>query len=132
MKEDRYLRALIRFLSESRHETYGGFEQAPVSELELWSSLIREEAEELLEALKEEDVLQTADGVADLLYVVFGACVSLNLPVGELFDEVHRSNMTKLGGGAEKRNDGKIEKGAEYSPPDISGVLARHQVDPKP
>lgn len=94
--------------------------------------LINEELIELNEALFDSagdlllvpDRVAALDALADLIYVVAGAAVEWGLPLKEAFDEVHRSNMTKEGGGY--RADGKVMKGPNYSPPDIAGVLARH------
>lgn len=83
--------------------------------------LIDEERGELLQALATEDVIGVADALADLMYVVIGAALQWGIPLERVFAEVHRSNMTKEGGG--KRADGKIKKGPYYSPPDIEAVL---------
>lgn len=99
--------------------------------------LIDEEFIELNEALFDRhgdllsvpDKVAAADALADLMYVVAGAAVEWGIPLKEVFDEVHRSNMTKEGGGY--RADGKVMKGPNYSPPDIAGVLARHAAKKK-
>jgi len=69
-----------------------------------------------------------ADAIADLLYVVYGAALTFGIPTAEVFAEVHRSNMTKLGddGLPIYRDDGKVLKGPHYSPPDLAPILARH------
>lgn len=89
--------------------------------IELRLNLISEEFSELREALFRRDVVEVADALADLLYVVIGSALQWGIPLERVFAEVHRSNMTKEGGG--KRNDGKILKGPDYSPPDIAAVL---------
>lgn len=88
-------------------------------------ALIGEEYRELTEALGAEDLVEAADAIADLLYVVYGTAVEMGLPADKLVSEVHRSNMTKLGedGKPILRSDGKILKGPNYEPPDIRGVL---------
>lgn len=83
--------------------------------------LIDEERRELLGALADDDVLGVADALADLMYVVIGSALQWGIPLERVFAEVHRSNMTKRGG--DKRADGKILKGPNYSPPDLSFVL---------
>jgi len=88
---------------------------------ELRLKLIDEELLELREALAANDVVGVADGLADLLYVTIGAGRQWGIPLEAVFSEVHRSNMTKEGGG--KREDGKILKGPGYEPPDVAGVL---------
>jgi len=84
-------------------------------------SLIREESKELEEALEKEDVVGIADALADLLYVVYGTAVSLGLDMEPIFAEVHRSNMTKVGG--HKREDGKWIKPETYEPPDLAPII---------
>lgn len=80
--------------------------------------LIDEELDELAGALNCQDVVDTADALADLLYVVIGSALQFGIPIEQVFAEVHRSNMTKDGGGS--REDGKILKGPNYSPPDLN------------
>lgn len=85
--------------------------------------LIHEETEELYEALfaAKPDKVATADALGDILYVVLGAAEAWGIDINRVFAEIHRSNMTKEGGG--RRADGKILKGPNYSPPDLSFVL---------
>ena len=68
---------------------------------------------------------QVAKELADLLYVVYGAADSLGIPLDVAFREVHRSNMSKFGpdGKAIRRDDGKVLKGPNYSPADMSVTL---------
>lgn len=80
--------------------------------------LILEETRELVEALLCQDRVATADALTDLLYVVVGSFVTWDMPMDRLFDEVHRSNMSKQASGAHKP-----AKTGAYSPPDITGVL---------
>lgn len=82
--------------------------------------LIDEERLELLQALAAEDVVEVADALADLLYVVIGSALQWGIPIERVLAEVHRSNMTKTAG--DKRADGKILKGANYSPPNLGFV----------
>jgi predicted HAD superfamily Cof-like phosphohydrolase len=88
---------------------------------ELRVRLIDEEFRELRDALDANDVVEVADALADLLYVVIGSALQWGIPLERVFAEVHRSNMTKERGS--KRADGKILKGPNYSPPDVAGVL---------
>lgn len=92
---------------------------------ELRISLIEEEFKELLEGIFREDIVEVADALTDLLYVVYGAGHSFGIDLDACFAEVHRSNMTKLGpdGRAIKRGDGKIMKSENYSPPDLESIL---------
>jgi predicted HAD superfamily Cof-like phosphohydrolase len=84
--------------------------------------LIHEEFEELKEAMAKDDLVGIAKEMADLLYVVYGTAVSYGIDMEPVFREVHRSNMTKVGG--YKREDGKWVKPATYSPATIEPILA--------
>jgi len=83
--------------------------------------LIQEEFEELQEAMQEKDLPSIAKELADLLYVVYGTAVSLGIDMEPVFREVHRSNMSKVGG--YKREDGKWVKPATYSPAALDKIL---------
>lgn len=87
--------------------------------------LIREELEELKDAMDEQDIVGVADALTDLLYVVYGAGHSFGIDLDECFQEVHRSNMSKLGddGRPLYRVDGKVMKGPNYFPPNLEQIL---------
>ncbi len=89
---------------------------------ELRCRLIAEELDELRQAFDDDNVTEIADAVADLLYVTYGTAVSCGIDIEPVFREVHRSNMTKVGG--YKREDGKWVKPDTYSPARIDEVLA--------
>lgn len=98
----------------------------PLARIQLRASLIKEEAKETIEAMCFDDIYGIADGLADLIYVAVGTALEYGIPLDRVWDEVQRSNMSKLDpetGKAIKRADGKILKGPSFSPPDISGVL---------
>lgn len=99
----------------------------PLARADLRIALIDEERNELVEAICARDLVATADAVADLLYVVVGLAVECGIPVQAVWDEVHRSNMSKLGpdGKPIYREDGKVLKGPHYSPPDVMGAIVR-------
>ena len=82
--------------------------------------LIDEELDELARGLDNNNRIEVADALGDLLYVIYGAADLWGIDIDRVFAEIHRSNMTKDGGG--KRDDGKILKGPNYSPPDLSFV----------
>lgn len=84
--------------------------------------LIQEEFDELKEAMAKNDLPAIAKEMADLLYVVYGTAVSYGIDMDPVFREVHRSNMSKVGG--YKREDGKWVKPATYSPAAIVPILA--------
>jgi len=83
--------------------------------------LIQEEFDELQEALGQGDTVAVAKELADLLYVVYGTAVSCGIDMEPVFREVHRSNMSKVGG--HKRADGKWVKPASYSPARLEPIL---------
>lgn len=88
---------------------------------ELRVKLIQEEFDELKEALASKDLASIAKEMADLLYVVYGTAVSYGIDMDPVFREVHRSNMSKVGG--YKREDGKWVKPATYSPASIQPIV---------
>lgn len=87
--------------------------------------LIREELDELVEAISKDDIVEVADALTDILYVTYGAGHSFGINLDACFHEVQRSNMSKLGedGKPIYRDDGKILKGPGYSEPDLKSVL---------
>ena len=98
-------------------------QQAPHPELrdcKLRRKLIAEEAIETIKAIDEGDFEGAIDGLCDLAYVVFQAAVVWGVDLQEFFDEVHRANMAKEGGG--NRDDGKILKPAGWKASDIAGI----------
>lgn len=92
---------------------------------ELRIELIQEELEELSDAVADRDMVQIADALTDLLYVVYGAGHSFGIDLDECFQEVHSSNMSKLGedGRPIYREDGKVLKGPSFFEPDLEGIL---------
>jgi len=95
----------------------------PSSDLaKLRLELIREEFEELTVATNAMDIIEIADALTDILYVVYGAGHAFGIDLDSCYEEVHRSNMSKLGedGKPIYRADGKILKGPDYSPPDLT------------
>ena len=115
------------------HQTYGlPVESSPnISDQktnDLRINLIAEELDELKEALKSGDVVETLDALIDLQYVLDGAFLSFGLhDVKEAaFAEVHRSNMSKLGDDGKpirRESDGKVMKGPNYFVPDMSQFI---------
>lgn len=87
---------------------------------DLRQDLIWEEANELGLALDNGNRVGVADALGDLIYVVIGAAETWGIDIDRVVREIHRSNMTKEGGG--RRADGKILKGPNYSPPDLEFV----------
>lgn len=90
---------------------------------ELRAALIREEAQETVEAIERGDLVEAIDGMCDVLCVVYGTAAEFGVDLAPFWDEVHRTNMAKRGGAV--RDDGKRLKPEGWTPPDIAGVLAR-------
>ncbi|HEX6684228.1 MAG TPA: nucleoside triphosphate pyrophosphohydrolase family protein [Candidatus Limnocylindrales bacterium] len=88
--------------------------------------LLEEEVGELAEATDNRDIVEIADALADIVYLAYGAAVTYGIDLDAVFDEVHRSNMTKLGDDGKPllREDGKVIKPATFQPPDVKRVLA--------
>lgn len=101
----------------------------PEREYTLRYNLMKEENEEYLEACKRGDLVEIADALGDKMYILFGSILKHGLQhkIGDIFDEIHRSNMSKLdeNGKPVFREDGKIMKSERYFKPDIKGVLER-------
>ena len=88
-------------------------------------SLIREELEELIEAMKNKDLLEVADALTDILYVTYGAGHAFGIDLDKCFEEVQNSNMSKLDSNGEPiyNDKGKVMKGPNYFKPDLSKFI---------
>ena len=84
--------------------------------------LIKEELEELTEAMKNKDLLEVADALTDILYVTYGAGHAFGINLDECFEEVQNSNMSKLdeNGKPIYNESGKVMKGPNYYKPDLT------------
>jgi len=115
------------------HSSFGlGISHAPKASLGekvdlLRFNLMKEENEEYLEAAKNNDLTEVADALGDMLYILCGTIIEhgLQYKIEEVFDEIQRSNMSKLGenGLPLYREDGKVMKGPNYFKPDFSEIL---------
>lgn len=89
--------------------------------------LMREENEEYLDAAMQGDLTEVADALGDMLYILCGTIISHGMQhkIEEVFDEIHKSNMSKLGedGKPIYREDGKVLKGPDYFRPEIEKIL---------
>ena len=89
--------------------------------------LMREENEEYLDAANNNDLVEVADALGDMLYILCGTIIEHGLAhkIDEVFEEIQRSNMSKLGADGKPiyREDGKVLKGPNYFKPDIAGIL---------
>ena len=92
---------------------------------ELRISLINEELEELKKAIEDNDILEVADALTDILYVAYGAGHAFGIDLDKCFNEVQESNMSKLGpdGKPIYNESGKVMKGPNYFKPDLSKFL---------
>lgn len=108
----------------SRETPEGNISEA---EYTLRYNLMKEENDEYLEACKRGDLVEIADALGDKMYILFGTILKHGLQhkIEELFDEIHRSNMSKLDENGKPifREDGKILKSQNYFKPNIKKVL---------
>jgi predicted HAD superfamily Cof-like phosphohydrolase len=88
--------------------------------------LIKEELDELQEAMKNNDLLEVADALTDILYVTYGAGHAFGIDLDKCFDEVQNSNMSKLAENGEPiyNESGKVMKGPNYFKPDLSKFVS--------
>ena len=90
-------------------------------------NLMKEENEEYFEAANNNDMVEVADALGDMLYILCGTIIEhgMQYKIDEIFSEIQNSNMSKLGadGNPIYREDGKVLKGPNYFKPDIKGIL---------
>ena len=118
------IRAVTKF-----HKAFGiGLEFKPNANLpseitELRYKLMKEENEEYLEAVKSNDLIEIADALGDMLYILCGTIIEHGMQdiIEPIFDEIQKSNMSKLGldGNPIYRDDGKVLKGPNYVKPNF-------------
>lgn len=109
-----------------------GYSQNPIADLGenkkiLRYNLMKEENEEYLEAVKNNDLVEIADALGDMMYILCGTIIEHGLQdkIEAVFDEIQRSNMSKLGDDGQPiyREDGKVLKGPNYFKPDFSSII---------
>lgn len=115
------------------HAAFGlGISEAPTANLGeavnlLRYNLMKEENEEYLEAVQNNDIVEIADALGDMLYILCGTIIEHGLQhkIEEVFNEIQRSNMSKLGADGKPlyREDGKVMKGPNYFKPDFKEIL---------
>ena len=111
------------------HNTYKlGYSETPIANLgnsknKLRFSLMSEENEEYLEAANNDDIIEVADALGDMFYILCGTIIEHGMQdiIEDVFDEIQRSNMSKLGEDGEPiyREDGKVLKGPNYFKPNF-------------
>jgi predicted HAD superfamily Cof-like phosphohydrolase len=94
-------------------------------QIELYMDLITEEYHELQEAYKEQDVVEVADALADMVWVIMGMASTLGIDFNDIWEEVKRSNMSKFTNNIIIRDGktGKILKPSTFSEPDLAPIL---------
>lgn len=98
-----------------------------MNERSLRMKLLQEEFREYTEAEGDDNLVEVADALADLIYIACGTAVSYGIPLDEIYQEVHRSNMAKLvDGKVLRRDDGKVIKPEGWTAPDIAAILDKH------
>ncbi len=117
------------------HSAFGlGIKNTPTANLGeaknlLRYKLMREENEEYLEAANDDDLVEVADALGDMLYILCGTIIEHGMQhkIEEVFNEIQRSNMSKLGADGKPiyREDGKVLKGPNYFKPDIENILSK-------
>ncbi|WP_106792347.1 nucleoside triphosphate pyrophosphohydrolase family protein [Aquimarina sp. Aq78] len=111
-----------------------GYKNEPIADLgeaknTLRFNLMKEENEEYLEAAQNKDLVEVADALGDMLYILCGTIIEHGMQhkIEEVFNEIQRSNMSKLGEDGQPiyREDGKVLKGPNYFKPNIKEILDR-------
>jgi len=115
------------------HKTFGiGYKKEPTAQLtekitQLRFDLMDEENQEYLEAARNNDLVEVADALGDMLYILCGTILEHGMQhkIEEVFNEIQRSNMSKLGADGKPiyLEDGKVMKGPNYFKPDISAIF---------
>ena len=112
------------------HDTFGlSYNDSPTVDLEkkiieLRYNLMKEENEEYIEAARKNDIIEVADALGDILYILCGTIIEHGMSdiIEDVFDEIQKSNMSKLGADGKPiyRKDGKVMKGPNYFKPNFS------------
>jgi len=115
------------------HSAFGlGIQENPIADLGIKKNLLRyelmrEENEEYLEAANNNDLVEVADALGDMLYILCGTIIEHGMQhkIEKVFNEIQRSNMSKLGADGKPiyREDGKVLKGPNYFKPNIQQIL---------
>lgn len=92
-----------------------------IRDRELRAALIAEEAREACQAIMADNLVDAVDGLVDTIYVCLGAAVTFGVDLAPIFNEIHRTNLAKVGGSV--RSDGKILKPPEWRPPRVAKLL---------
>ena len=105
-------------------------EMLKIEEAKLRHKLMEEENKEYLDAVIANDLIEVADALGDQLYILVGTILKHGMRdlIEEVFDEIHRSNLSKTGKDGKPiiRNDGKVLKGPNYSPPNLKPIIEKY------
>ena len=97
-----------------------------MAQRELRGKLLTEEFKEYINAEHDNDLVEIADALADIIYIACGTAVAYGIPLDKVFKEVHRSNMAKLvNGKVVRREDGKVLKPEGWKPPKVDKILKK-------
>lgn len=117
------------------HKVFGlRMKETPTADIGIHNNLLRyklmrEENEEYLESANTNDLVEVADALGDMLYILCGTIIEHGMQhkIDEVFSEIQRSNMSKLGADGKPiyREDGKVLKGPNYFGPDIKSILEK-------
>lgn len=120
------------------HEAFGlGVRHTPTTALKdeiikLRFNLMAEENQEYLQAAQNNDLVEVADALGDMLYILCGTIIEHGMQhkIEEVFQEIQRSNMSKLGADGKPiyREDGKVLKGPNYFPPNIAKIIHSNEI----
>jgi len=114
-----------KFMQTFGQEVNGKAEFPNEKIVQLRYELIKEELEELNQAIKDKDIKEVADALTDILYVTYGAGHAFGINLDECFNEVQNSNMSKLGSDGKPiyNENGKVMKGQNYFKPNLSKFI---------
>jgi predicted HAD superfamily Cof-like phosphohydrolase len=132
MNTNQDIKSLIGYV-EKFHDSFGienNYEptvKLSQQDIQLRFDLLKEENEEYINAAKNGDMIEVADALGDLMYILFGTIMrhGMQHKIVEVFEEIQKSNMSKLGkdGKPIYREDGKVLKGPNYFKPNIKSIL---------
>lgn len=126
-----YMGKVLEFHNKHKAFTRTDPGLVPYEVANLRIKLMTEELIEFIQADSQERIIEVADALADLLYVVFGTALAYGIPMDAVFSEVHASNMSKdaVPASGEGRPVGigtKVQKGPNFRPPDIESILEEY------
>lgn len=125
------IQEMVREFHEVFHHPISETPEAnvPIEVQSLRYDLIREELDELNFAMLDRNIVEVADALGDLLYVVYGTAVVYGIEMQSVVEEIHRSNLTKVGpsGEVEYHPNGKVKKPETFEDPDLRTVIKKQE-----